>query len=83
MTEKELAQTCANAVNVMGFKADKFCDEMLNEHRTLQQNFTRLCFEWIKACSESRFDARNEASVKACKELQKVIEEKELYLPYI
>lgn len=83
MTEKELANACANAVNVMGFKTEDFCNEMLREHRTLQQNFTRLCFDWIKACSESRFDARNEASVKACKELQKVIEENDLFLPYI
>jgi len=35
-----------------------------NEHRTFQQDFTRLCAEWLRTCAQDDYgtDARNEAS---------------------
>lgn len=41
-----------------------FNDMMSRQHRTLQQNFTRLCFMWIEyvASAEYRTDARNHDS---------------------
>lgn len=48
-----------------------FCDAMSREHRTLQQNFTRLMFAWLEyvASDAYRFDARNEASHKQAKQM--------------
>ena len=74
----------ANAVNSFNFDDKAFCETMLREHKTLQQSFTRLCFEWIKACGQNKnVDARNEASVKACKQLSEIIENENINLPLI
>lgn len=42
-------------------KNKAFCEAMSNQHRTLQQSFTRLCLEWIEytASEEYRTDGRN------------------------
>lgn len=75
---KEVAQTIMTAVNC-------FCDErkvaeqMLREHRTLQQTFTRVCVEWLKVLSEvggSLYDDRNEASVRLAIDLMQIPEAK-------
>lgn len=66
--EKELAQKIANEItnylNTFGDKSEDFNEAMSNQHRTLQQNFTRLCLGWIEHCAseEYRYDGRNEAS---------------------
>ena len=43
-----------------------FNEAMSREHRTLQQNFTRLVFRWIEYCASEQYrtDGRNEASAK-------------------
>lgn len=73
MNYKELASNVANMVNAMVFDYKKFCECMWFEHRTLQQNFTRLCFAWIRICASEGYgkttDGRNEATHEACKEL--------------
>jgi len=39
---------------------------MENQHRTLQQGFTRLCVAWLKRLAEPdyHYDDRNKASVR-------------------
>ncbi len=64
---KELAQNVrlvSDMLNNFGFDYDEFCKEFTKEHRTLQQNLTRLCISWLGTCSSDdyRYDLRNEAS---------------------
>ena len=70
--EEEFAETVSNAVNPMGFRVEEFVKAMGRKHRTLQQNFTKLCFAWIQHLAkleENEYDARNEASVVAAKKI--------------
>jgi hypothetical protein len=73
--EKDFAeknvQIVSGMVNSSLFDAETFCEKFQREHRTLQQNFTRLCIEWIKTCAsdEYAYDGRNEASHKVCLDL--------------
>jgi hypothetical protein len=51
-----------------------FIEEMgYRTHRTLQQNFTRLCFMWLDFLAEmgkqGRYDLRNEASCKMARQI--------------
>ena len=64
MDAKELTNEITNFLNTYGDKSPEFNKAMSNEHRTLQQNFTRLCLAWIEHCAsdEYRYDGRNEAS---------------------
>ena len=41
-----------------------FVKAMSSQHRTFQQDFTRLAVAWLEACAsdEYRFDGRNEGS---------------------
>lgn len=66
---KKCAMEVSDMLNCMGFIPEKFCVEMAKDHRTIQQNFTRLCFEWIKFCAsdEYRHDERNRATHVKCK----------------
>lgn len=70
-TTKRNVNNVSNMVNSFSFNPEDFCEEFANEHRTLQQNFTRLCFAWIKKCAEDsyRHDDRNRASHVKCKEI--------------
>ena len=55
----------SNYINSFNVDYEEFAKEMSHEHRTLQQNFTRLCIAWLKQLSETEYyDLRNEASVK-------------------
>jgi predicted YcjX-like family ATPase len=70
--EEELADTITNGLNSMMFDEKEFVKAMSNEHRTLQQKFTRLALNWIEHLAEldpKRTDARNEASRKTSKHL--------------
>lgn len=78
-TGKEAAEFMSNFVNQLGNSKElkDFVEAMSCEHRTLQQDFTKLCFLWIQnlAAREDNkpgclgFDARNEASVIAAKKI--------------
>ena len=84
MDAKELGEVVGRAINNYSFSNKDFCKVMAREHRTIQQSFTRLCFEWIKTCADmEHFDGRNEDSVMACRKLQKVIEEEDIGLPFV
>lgn len=53
---------------------NQFCEAMSREHRTLQQAFTRLCFEWMEyvASDNYRTDPRNADSHETCKLLMEL-----------
>ena len=82
--EEEVAEQMAGAVNGMGFNYKACTDALGKEHRTLQQNFTKLCFAWIQHMAEVKeHDLRNEASVKACKKIMTGVDKYDLMLPFI
>jgi hypothetical protein len=68
---KKLADEITNYLNTFGDKSEEFNNAMSTEHRTLQQNFTRLVLGWIEHVGSDsyRHDGRNEASHKTCKQL--------------
>lgn len=81
----QMAQAIADHVNSISTNSKEFCDAMADQHRTLQQSFTRLCTNWIIYCGSpeyrNRTDGRNEASAKLG---QFMIESGvDLYLPLI
>lgn len=69
MEAKELTNVITNYVNTFGDKSTEFNSAMGNEHRTLQQSFTKLALKWIEhvASDDYRTDGRNEDSKKTAK----------------
>jgi len=67
----EIAEELSDLVNNFSFDARFFCDAMATQHRTLQQNFTRLLMNWVEYCASDnyRFDGRNEGTKNLCKKL--------------
>lgn len=59
----EIAENITDYVNTFS-RRDEFNVAMSNQHRTLQQSFTRLCLKWLEHISkeEYRTDLRNQAS---------------------
>lgn len=70
-TAAETVQTVTSFLNTFSSMENDFIQEMNREHRTLQQNFTKLCLAWLENCAgeDYRYDLRNEASHKISKEL--------------
>lgn len=69
-TAIEVQTVVSNLLNGGGDRAIvDFITEANKDHRTLQQQFTKLCLKWIEHCAsnEYRTDARNEASHTVCK----------------
>ena len=63
--DKDIVEEISNYVNSYSSDYKEFARLMSYEHRTLQQNFTKLCIAWLKELSETEsYDLRNEASVK-------------------
>ena len=61
----------SNYVNSFNVDYEEFAKKMSYEHRTLQQNFTRLCIAWLKQLSQTEYyDLRNEGSVKFAQSIQ-------------
>lgn len=58
-------------LNNISFDPQKLCEALGRTHRTLQQNFTRVCIAWLKYCAAETyaFDLRNEASHLVAKKL--------------
>ena len=69
--ESNIANCLTNAINIMGFNPTKVADELKHQHRTLQEDFTSICFEWLKvvASPDYPYDARNEYSHKAAEQM--------------
>ena len=84
---KQNANEVSNMLNSLGFVPELFCEEMKKDHRTIQQNFTRLCFEWIKTCASDDYahDERNRASHVKCKAIVDTMSTDPAwdFLPYI
>ena len=75
MTGPELAKEIASSLNSFSFDTKGFCKEMMNEHRTLQQNFMRLIrdyIEYVAGLPDYMFDGRNEASRDYAKKVAEI-----------
>ena len=70
-TVKEAVTAATRFVNGNHHRDEEFYKLMSNQHRTLQQNFTRLCLKWLEfvASDEYRTDGRNEDSKKVANEM--------------
>ena len=81
------AREMSDFVNNMSCDQKAFVEEMANQHRTLQQSFTSLCFAWIRQCSgqfeDKNFDGRNEWSCKVSAEIVEKVEGVEFDCPSI
>ena len=84
----KLAGTITGILNYMSNDTERghlaFCAAMENEHRTLQQAFTRLCVAWFlyTAQPEYRTDLRNEGTHELAVKPYPPLKE-EAYLPFI
>ena len=93
--EQEVAEKISDLINNMCLNEKEVCKAMCNEHRTLQQNFTRLCIEWLKTCASEdyRHDGRNEDSHHLAQEIVNAYDHnhtetsvehfKDIFIPYI
>lgn len=69
--DTEIVKEVSNYVNSMNSSYEEFARLMSYEHRTLQQNFTKLCIAWLRQLSETEnYDLRNEASIKFAKSIK-------------
>jgi len=71
MTGKEFAEAFSRLVNNYSREEQKAAiQEMLRDHRSLQQSMTRFMVMWFKALAEDKYghDLRNEASVQLAKD---------------
>jgi hypothetical protein len=61
---KKFASLITGSLNTYCFDHKEFCLAMSGEHRTLQQSFTRFCFQWLVHCAsrEYGYDERNRQS---------------------
>lgn len=72
-------------INNVSFSPDGFVEKVCGNHRTLQQSAFRLFMHCVKrwaSTKEGWYDARNEATIKACKLIMKRVPEVEA-LPFI
>ncbi len=82
-TSKKIADAITSELNSFSFNAKDVARAMTSEHKTLQQNFTRLCVEWLKVCGseEYNYDDRNEASHEVGKKVAPLLDD--TCLPFI
>ena len=69
----ELAGKIAGWMN--GGDGVQLAHAMHYEHRTLQQNFTKMCVAWLEhlaSLEPGEYDGRNEASVELAGEFMKI-----------
>lgn len=61
---KQLVNDITDFVNSFNPNTEEFNTNMSNEHRTLQQSFTRLCLGWLEHCASEDYhtDLRNQES---------------------
>ena len=77
---EKLARDMSDFVNAVGsLRTREFCFAMSREHRTLQQNFSKLCYEWLRFQSQQyedqNYDGRNEY---ACRVANKIMTDPDL-----
>lgn len=83
----ELAKAMSRMINVMCTDEPKaFISQMAREHRTLQQNFTRLLIAWLKELKfikeNEHTDPRNFDSTEFAVDVLKKCKDK-LHLPFV
>lgn len=80
---KALSDKMADFVNSFSTEKNKlFAEAMAGKHRTLQQNFTRLCIAWFQQLAVAEYyDDRNQASVELARKLKPILDD--TYLPFI
>jgi hypothetical protein len=77
MTEQDrkaidMSRQISDYLNCYGqSRANELVENLLLEHRTLQQSFTRLCMRWFERLAQDSHghDLRNEASVELAKKI--------------
>ena len=75
MTTEETVRTVSNFVNSFNCDYNEFAEKFGYEHRTLQQNFTKLCIAWLKHLAETKnYDLRNQASVEFAKSIKEQLD---------
>jgi hypothetical protein len=71
---KRMVEQLSRFVNSFGCPYKEFAEEVMREHRTLQQSMFRLfitcIYEWAAL---EHFDLRNEHTVKTCKSIVGVL----------
>lgn len=90
LTTQQLVNRMTDHVNTFNVRKE-FVDLMANEHRTLQQSFTRLCLQWLEraASEEYKFDLRNQKTHEVSRELVERFKKENYgfapseFLPYI
>lgn len=76
-------QAISNITNNLGFNPEEVAKLLASQHRTLQQCFMRLCWNFIQEMAKHEScDARNRASVDFCKQIVAHIGET-TYFPFI
>ena len=79
---KTIVDDLFKEINVMG-KEDEISSQLhqliSRQHKTLQQSFVRIMYQFFNKYSANRYDFRNEGSVKFAEEISKM----EVFLPYI
>jgi hypothetical protein len=83
---REAARNLSDAVNEMSFDVEAFADELLRQHRTLQQNAFGAFLATVKAwagLSDNRFDLRNEYTVESSRKIVETLGEYGLKPPFI
>jgi hypothetical protein len=93
----QLARDLSKMINNMNSEEDEqaFVEEVMRDHRTLQQKIARLflqCFvEWSKSYDKNYYDLRNQKTSEIASGITKMLEEDHYYaiingqvkLPYI
>ncbi len=70
------AKTLSSWVNCFGHSTDAFVQQIMSEHRTLQQQMFEVFLACIKAWAESeQYDLRNEYTVMKSKEIMNVLQD--------
>lgn len=79
----------------LGRFINTLCDEgrisalveaMANDHRTIQQSYTRFALAWLKhlaSLNDGQYDGRNVASVAVAKKLVGALDKYDLHLPTV
>jgi len=70
------ARTLSAFVNAYGHSTKAFTEQIMTEHRTLQQQMFEVMLSCIKAWAESEhYDLRNEYTVQKCREIMSVLKD--------
>lgn len=78
------ARNISDIINDCSLDEAYIAKKLANEHPTLQQNFMRICRNFIKMMAEKTYyDGRNEASVEMAKKIVENWEENEPSLPFV